>query len=300
MVCALGGYDAACAALTTDPADFDVRLLPSDLPCFQPIMAGATPAASRPWPRRGSAASSTNRQGFTPDNEFILGESEVGGFFVAAGFSADGVAGAGRIDWIMATWTTPRANQSRPLEDRTSDASAGLPVVPIHAARAIENYVTYYDIHYPNEERQAAGHCGMCQRTRRWAASARPSARKSGWGVPELVRARRRRPAGRGRGGSRALAPARLAGKGRRRPPSRRRRWPPARPVAQVFQPQSCFPKLQRDGVGMPWTRCNTSPGTTRIVRSARSCTCSCSTGAGASRRTSTALRLGDNSGSCS
>ena len=36
-------------------------------------------------------------EAFTPDNEFCLGESEVRGFFVAAGFCAHGLAGAGGI-----------------------------------------------------------------------------------------------------------------------------------------------------------------------------------------------------------
>ena len=55
--------------------------------------------------RRGAARAGHGRrrrrqlingpEGFTPDNEFILGESEVRGFFVAAGFSAHGIAGAG-------------------------------------------------------------------------------------------------------------------------------------------------------------------------------------------------------------
>ncbi len=35
-------------------------------------------------------------EGFTPDNEFCLGETEVGGLFVAAGFCAHGLAGGGR------------------------------------------------------------------------------------------------------------------------------------------------------------------------------------------------------------
>ena len=36
-------------------------------------------------------------EAFTPDNEFCLGESEVRGFFVAAGFCAHGLAGAGGL-----------------------------------------------------------------------------------------------------------------------------------------------------------------------------------------------------------
>ena len=43
-------------------------------------------------------------EAFTPDGEFILGESEVPGFWVAAGFCAHGLAGAGGIGKVMAEW----------------------------------------------------------------------------------------------------------------------------------------------------------------------------------------------------
>jgi 4-methylaminobutanoate oxidase (formaldehyde-forming) len=45
-------------------------------------------------------------EAFTPDGEFILGESDVRGFFVAAGFCAHGIAGAGGIGKVMAEWIT--------------------------------------------------------------------------------------------------------------------------------------------------------------------------------------------------
>ena len=43
-------------------------------------------------------------EAFTPDNEFLLGETDVDGFFVAAGFCAHGIAGAGGIGKVMAEW----------------------------------------------------------------------------------------------------------------------------------------------------------------------------------------------------
>jgi 4-methylaminobutanoate oxidase (formaldehyde-forming) len=43
-------------------------------------------------------------EAFTPDNEFILGESAVRGYFVAAGFCAHGIAGAGGIGSRLARW----------------------------------------------------------------------------------------------------------------------------------------------------------------------------------------------------
>ena len=43
-------------------------------------------------------------EGFTPDNEFCLGETEVPGLFVAGGFCAHGLAGAGGVGKVMAEW----------------------------------------------------------------------------------------------------------------------------------------------------------------------------------------------------
>src|SRR5260370_41661097 len=43
-------------------------------------------------------------EAFTPDGEFILGPSEVKGFWVAAGFCAHGLAGAGGMGRLVAEW----------------------------------------------------------------------------------------------------------------------------------------------------------------------------------------------------
>ena len=43
-------------------------------------------------------------EGFTPDGEFCLGETAVRGFFVAAGFCAHGLAGAGGMGQLVAEW----------------------------------------------------------------------------------------------------------------------------------------------------------------------------------------------------
>ena len=43
-------------------------------------------------------------EAFTPDNEFCLGETELRGLYVAAGFCAHGLAGAGGIGKVMAEW----------------------------------------------------------------------------------------------------------------------------------------------------------------------------------------------------
>lgn len=94
-------------------------------------------------------------EAFTPDGEFILGESHVGGFFVAAGFCAHGIAGAGGNGKVIAEWI---AGGEPPMDlwkmdirrfgDQYRSRSFSL-------ARTHEVYSTYYDIVYPNHERQA-------------------------------------------------------------------------------------------------------------------------------------------------
>ena len=152
----MGGYerDPAPWALDGIPADFNGKLLAPDMDRFGPIMEGAI----RRVPAMADAGVSrviNGPEAFTPDNEFILGESEVRGFFVAAGFSAHGIAGAGGIGRQMATWIVdgqPELDLWKMDIRRFGPAyrSQGYTL-----ARSIENYATYYDIHYPNEERQS-------------------------------------------------------------------------------------------------------------------------------------------------
>jgi 4-methylaminobutanoate oxidase (formaldehyde-forming) len=152
----MGGYerDPAPWALDGVPPDFNGKLLAPDMRRFESIMEGAI----RRVPAMADAG--VNRvingpEGFTPDNEFILGESEVRGFFVAAGFSAHGIAGAGGIGRQMASWIVDGEPE---LDLWKMDIRRFGPAYRSQAytlARSIENYATYYDIHYPNEERLA-------------------------------------------------------------------------------------------------------------------------------------------------
>jgi 4-methylaminobutanoate oxidase (formaldehyde-forming) len=94
-------------------------------------------------------------EAFTPDNEFCLGESEVAGFFVAAGFCAHGLAGAGGIGKVMAEWISagePGLDVWE-MDIRRFGAHYRSPAYTLK--RAKEVYETYYDIRYPGHERQA-------------------------------------------------------------------------------------------------------------------------------------------------
>jgi glycine cleavage system aminomethyltransferase T/glycine/D-amino acid oxidase-like deaminating enzyme len=152
----MGGYERNPATFGLDgiPADFNGKLLPPDWPRFEEISAGAV----RRVPAMADAGVRqliNGPEGFSPDNEFILGESEVRGFFVAAGFSAHGIAGAGGLGRQVAHWIL---DGEPPLDLWTMDirrfgAHYRSPAYTL--ARSFENYATYYDIHYPFEERKA-------------------------------------------------------------------------------------------------------------------------------------------------
>ena len=152
-----GGYERNPApwSLHGIPSDFNYRLLDEDWDRFAPLME----AAIRRVPALEGAEIRqllNGPEGFTPDNEFILGPSEVGGFFVAAGFCAHGIAGAGGVGRVMAEWVldgTPSFDCWKMDIRRFGAAYRSRDFVQ---ARTVEVYSTYYDIHYPNEERTAA------------------------------------------------------------------------------------------------------------------------------------------------
>jgi glycine cleavage system aminomethyltransferase T/glycine/D-amino acid oxidase-like deaminating enzyme len=181
----MGGYERNPAPWSLDgvPPDFNGKLLAPDWPRFEEIMAGAirrVPAIED----AGVSRMINGPEGFTPDNEFILGESEVRGFFVAAGFCAHGIAGAGGIGRQMATWIAegePELDLWK-MDIRRFGAQYGSQSFTL--ARTTEVYATYYDIHYPNEERQAGRPLRLSPAYARLAELGAVFGEKSGWERP--------------------------------------------------------------------------------------------------------------------
>ena len=136
------------------PPDFNGRLLEEEWDRFAEI----TENSKRRVPAMEEIAVTkliNGPEAFTPDNEFCLGESEVAGFFVCAGFCAHGLAGAGGIGKVVAEWIVagePSLDLWH-MDIRRFGAQYRSPAYTL--ARTVENYETYYDIHYPNEERFA-------------------------------------------------------------------------------------------------------------------------------------------------
>jgi glycine cleavage system aminomethyltransferase T/glycine/D-amino acid oxidase-like deaminating enzyme len=239
----MGGYERNPAPWSLDgvPPDFNGKLLAPDWPRFEEIMAGAI----RRVPSIADAG--VNRmingpEAFTPDNEFILGESEVRGFFVAAGFCAHGIAGAGGIGRQMASWIVEGEPE---LDLWKMDIRRFGPQYRSQAftlARTTEVYQTYYDIHYPNEERLAGRPLRLSPAYPRLIELGAVFGEKSGWERPNWFA-----PNGAGREDLEALRPRGWAGE----------HWDPAigaealatRQAACLFD-ESSFAKIEVGGPG--------------------------------------------------
>ncbi|WP_261965986.1 GcvT family protein [Dactylosporangium matsuzakiense] len=91
-------------------------------------------------------------EAFTPDGEFLLGETPVAGFWVAAGFCVHGLAAAGGVGKVMAEWIadgTPEYDVST-MDVRRYGRYAGSRRWA--GARALDGYSRYYDVVYPGQE----------------------------------------------------------------------------------------------------------------------------------------------------
>jgi len=154
----LGGYER-------NPAAFDVDAIPTaanptlhsfDPPRFASLLEGCIERV--PAIRDAALVKQVNGlESFTPDGEFILGQSpEIRGFWLACGFCAHGISGAGGVGKMMAEWLV----EGEPGLDlwhmdirRFGAYTSSRRYI---STRTSEIYSTYYDISYPAQERSSA------------------------------------------------------------------------------------------------------------------------------------------------
>jgi 4-methylaminobutanoate oxidase (formaldehyde-forming) len=179
-------------------------------------------------------------EAFTPDGDFILGETEVDGLWTATGFCVHGLAGAGGVGKVMAEWIA----EGRPEYDM---ASMDIRRFGAHhrsrsyaRVRALDSYSRYYDVVYPHEEREAGRPLRLSPAYERLAALDAAFGEKAGWERANWLGAN-------AAAGDESLRPRGWAG----------RFWSPAigaeclttRDRAGLFD-QSSFAKLDVDGPG--------------------------------------------------
>ena len=200
----VGGYEREPAPWALDgvPADFNHRLLAPDWDRFAPLLEGAV---RRVPPVAGAEIVKliNGPEAFTPDGEFILGEApEVPGFFVACGFCAHGIAGAGGMGRIVAEWIVegdPGLDTWR-MDLRRFGAQYRSRRLTLD--RTHETYRQYYDIHYPNEEREEGRRLRLSPAYPRLRELGAAFGEKAGWERPNWFESNaghgdeRRRPRG--------------------------------------------------------------------------------------------------------
>jgi glycine cleavage system aminomethyltransferase T/glycine/D-amino acid oxidase-like deaminating enzyme len=178
----MGGYERYPAPWSLDgiPADFNGKLLAEDWPRFEELMENALVRV----PELGDAEVIrliNGPEAFTPDGEFILGPSDVRGFWVAAGFCAHGLAGAGGMGQLVAEWIVEGVPSLDVWEMDSRRFGRHYESREYTLARTVEIYSTYYDVKYPGHERQAGRPLRLSPTYPRTLELGAAFGEKSGW-----------------------------------------------------------------------------------------------------------------------
>ena len=178
----MGGYERNPQPWGLDgiEPDFNGRLLAEDWDRFAPLMENAI--VRTPSIREADVVKLINGpEAFTPDGEFILGPSEVPGLWVAAGFNAHGIAGAGGMGRLVAEWIVEGRPDLDAWEMDSRRFGRHYASREYTLARTREVYSTYYDVKYPGHERSAGRPLRVSPIYGRLAELGAAFGEKSGW-----------------------------------------------------------------------------------------------------------------------
>ncbi|HET8526770.1 MAG TPA: FAD-dependent oxidoreductase, partial [Actinomycetota bacterium] len=179
----VGGYERNPDPWHVDtpiPPDFNHRLLQEKWERFEPIAEGAfnlLPALRTTEINRFV----NGPEAFTPDDDFILGETQVRGFFVAAGFCAHGITGGAGVGRYTAEWIVdgePSMDLSK-MDVRRFGAHYRSRRYAL--ARAREIYAKHYDVKYPGEDYEAGRPLKVSPTYTRLEALGAEFGEKAGW-----------------------------------------------------------------------------------------------------------------------
>jgi glycine cleavage system aminomethyltransferase T/glycine/D-amino acid oxidase-like deaminating enzyme len=178
----MGGYERNPAPWGLDgiPSDFNGKLLPEDWERFEELMTNAVVRV--PELDEAEIVRLINGpEAFTPDGEFILGETDVRGFWIAAGFCAHGLAGAGGMGQLVAEWIVQGVPSLDVWHMDSRRFGRHYASREYTLARTVEVYSTYYDVKYPGQERKAGRPLRLSPTYSRLQELGASFGEKSGW-----------------------------------------------------------------------------------------------------------------------
>jgi glycine cleavage system aminomethyltransferase T/glycine/D-amino acid oxidase-like deaminating enzyme len=178
----MGGYERKPASWALDgiPDGFEAKLLPEEWDRMEELFSNAirrVPAMENAEVKKFF----NGPEAFTPDADFLLGETDVPGFWVAAGGCAHGLAGAGGVGKVMGEWIVDGRPEWDvwPLDVRRFGRQYRSQAYTL--ARSYEALSQYYDIKYPGEEKQAGRPLRVSPAYRRHQALGASFGEKGGW-----------------------------------------------------------------------------------------------------------------------
>ena len=178
----MGGYERKPAPWAIDgiPDGFEAKLLPQEWERMEELFTNAIHRV--PAMENAEVKMFFNGpEAFTPDADFLLGETDVPGFWIAAGGCAHGLAGAGGIGKMMSEWIVDGRPEWDvwPLDWRRFGRQYRSRDYTL--ARSYEALSQYYDIKYPGEERRAGRPLRISPAYQRHIALDASFGEKGGW-----------------------------------------------------------------------------------------------------------------------
>lgn len=150
----VGGFELTPKAWSIGgvPWEFTQQLLPPEWDLFDELMAGAVRRV--PVLEKAEIIKLVNGpEAITPDGHYCLGPIPgLRGFYVAAGMSLNGIAGAGGVGKIMAEWIIEGEPSIDVHEMNVRRFGPHYADPHYRAERAREVYKYYYFLHYPEDE----------------------------------------------------------------------------------------------------------------------------------------------------